>query len=139
MGKHIARTAVISLCGAAALSLGGMAVYSAFGSAPETAAAQHTVSVEKMDIKQYVTVSGTVGSSNVSSVSSNAVNTKVREVKVKVGDRVKKGDIIAVLDDTDIRELSPYADKFVNNILYRLVFDRLKSVFCRTVLLLNFL
>lgn len=116
MGKHIARTAVISLCGAAALSLGGMAVYSAFGSAPETAAAQHTVSVEKMDIKQYVTVSGTVGSSNVSSVSSNAVNTKVREVKVKVGDRVKKGDIIAVLDDTDIREQLSAAEKQLENI-----------------------
>ena len=104
MGKHKARTAVICICGAAALSLGGMAVYSAFGSAPETAAAQHTVAVEKMDIKQYVTVSGTVGSSNVSSVSSSAINTKVREVKVRVGDRVKKGDVIAVLDDKDLQE-----------------------------------
>ena len=93
MVKHKARTAVICICGAAALSLGGMAVYSAFGSAPETAAAQHTVAVERMDIKQYVTVSGTVGSSNVSSVSSSAINTKVREVKVRVGDRVKKATL----------------------------------------------
>ena len=115
MGKHKARTAVICICGAAALSLGGMAVYSAFGSAPETAAAQHTVAVERMDIKQYVTVSGTVGSSNVSSVSSNAINTKVREVKVRVGDRVKKGDVIAVLDDKDLQEQLSAAEKQLEN------------------------
>lgn len=110
------KTAVICICGIAALSIGGMAVYSALGSAPETAAASHATAIERMDIKQYVTVSGTVKSSKTSELISSAVNTKVEKVNVRVGDRVKKGDIIAVLDTSELQSQLEAAEKQLENI-----------------------
>lgn len=119
MGKSKKKTAIICICGAAALSVGGLAVYNAFDAAPETAAAQHTAVIEKMDIKQSVTVSGTVKSSESSELKSSAVNTNVKKVNVKVGDRVKKGDIIAVLDDSDLKSQLEAAEKQLQNIKAR--------------------
>ena len=119
MGKNKKKTAIICLCGAAALSVGGLAVYSAFGEAPKTAAAQHTAVIEKIDIKQSVTVSGTVKSSDSSELKSSAVNTKVKKINVKVGDRVRNGDVIAVLDDSDLQSQLETAEKQLQNIKAR--------------------
>ena len=116
MKSNKRKTALICLCGIAAVSVGGMAVYSAFGSAPETAAATNTASVERMDIRQYVTVSGTVKSSETSELSSSAVNTKVKKVSVRTGDRVKKGDVIAILDDSELQSRLAAAEKQLENI-----------------------
>ena len=119
MGKNKKKAAVICLAGIAALSVGGLAVYNAFGSTTETAAAPHTAAIERMDIKQSVTVSGTVKSSESSELKSSAVNTKVKKLNVKVGDRVKKGDIVAVLDDSDLQGQLEAAEKQLQNIKAR--------------------
>ncbi len=63
-----------------------------------------TALIEKTDLRQLVTVSGTVCSSNVNELASDNAGSEVKSVKVKVGDRVKKGDVIAVLDDTELKK-----------------------------------
>ena len=61
-----------------------------------------TITLEKGDLTESVNVSGLVQSANVSSVTTS-LTSKVVSVNVKVGDVVKKGDVICTLDDTDIR------------------------------------
>lgn len=62
---------------------------------------ENTVKLEKGDINQSIVVTGSIKSGEVSNVSSS-INAKVKSVSVKVGDVVKAGDIICVLDDSDI-------------------------------------
>lgn len=61
-----------------------------------------TVVLEKGELTESVNVSGVVQSAKVSSVTT-ALTSKVASVNVKVGDVVKKGDIICTLDDGEIR------------------------------------
>ena len=62
-----------------------------------------TVSLEKSSIYDSIAVNGKIESAEVTSVTS-ALAEKIKTVNVKVGDLVKKGDIIAVLDDTSIKK-----------------------------------
>lgn len=62
---------------------------------------QGTVKLEKGDINESIMVSGNVKSGDVSNVSST-IAAKVKAVNVKVGDIVKAGDVICILDDSDI-------------------------------------
>lgn len=62
----------------------------------------NTAIVEKKDLTKEVSVNGTIGSVDNKVVESEVVNVKVNEVKVKVGDVVKAGDVICVLDSSDI-------------------------------------
>ena len=61
-----------------------------------------TVTLTKGELTESVNVSGLVQSARVSSVTTS-LTSKVVAVNVKVGDVVKKGDLICTLDDTDIR------------------------------------
>jgi len=97
-------------------AVGGVALYgSAMSSKADTAADASTITVEKTDLRQKVTVTGTVESAETSVIKSDLMNVKVKSVKVKVGDRVKKGDIIAELDDTDLKEQLSDAEKSLEN------------------------
>ena len=62
-----------------------------------------TVLLSKTSLSDAVNVSGVVESAEVSSVTTG-LTAKVNEVRVKVGDVVHKGDVIAVLDDTEIQK-----------------------------------
>lgn len=62
-----------------------------------------TVNLEKGSIYDSIAVNGKIESSEVTSVTST-LSEKIKTVNVKVGDLVKKGDVIAVLDDTDIKK-----------------------------------
>lgn len=104
-----------TVCGIAAAAVGGMALYGSAAAKNEPEDAQQTITLEKMDISQKVTVSGTVESAEKTSITSEIVNTKVKSVNVKVGDRVKKGDIIAELDDTDLRTQLDTAKKSLDS------------------------
>ena len=105
------KAAVITICSIAALAIGGSAVYAAISPKDDTANAAQTAEVEKMDLKQTITVSGTIESGDKSSIVSELMNTEIKSVDVKVGDRVKKGDVIAVLDDSDLRDQLEKAEK----------------------------
>lgn len=71
-------------------------------------AAQQTISLARTDLVDSVLVSGTVISSNSKKVYSKLSAYTVKEVHVKVGDRVKAGDLLAELDtsslELDIRQ-----------------------------------
>ena len=102
--RHKKRTALILvLVLAAALVLRGFL----FRSAP-TSSYQfvRTTTLQKSSLTDSVSVSGTVKSGSEASVTvaDSAKNYKVSEVRVTVGDKVKKGDVIAVLDTQDLQE-----------------------------------
>ncbi|NCB32860.1 MAG: HlyD family efflux transporter periplasmic adaptor subunit [Erysipelotrichia bacterium] len=61
-----------------------------------------TVILTKGDLKQSIVVKGTVKSEESSSVSS-PMEARIRTLNVKIGDMVKKGDIIAELDDSSMK------------------------------------
>ena len=109
------KAAVITICSIAALAAGGTAVYASISSKPASAEGSQTAEVTRMDLKQNITVTGTVKSDETSSLSSELINTEIKSVDVKVGARVKKGDVIAVLDDTDLQEQLKRAEKALEN------------------------
>lgn len=57
-----------------------------------------TITLQKGNYNTTVSVTGKVESQDVSTVSSTVTGAKVASVNVEVGDTVKQGDIIAVLD-----------------------------------------
>ena len=65
-----------------------------------------TTTLQKNSLTDSVSVNGTVKSGSEASVTvaDSAKNYKVSEVRVTVGDQVKKGDVIAVLDTEDLQE-----------------------------------
>lgn len=65
-----------------------------------------TTTLQKTDLTDSVSVNGTVKSGSSASVTaSDSVKTyKVTAVNVAVGDTVKKGDVIATLDTTDVEK-----------------------------------
>lgn len=105
------KTTVITICSIAALAVGGTGVFSAVASKSASAETINTAEVTKMDLKQCITVTGTVKSDEISSIVSDLINTEFKSVDVKVGDRVKKGDVIAVLDDSALKEQLARAEK----------------------------
>lgn len=109
--KKSKKAAIIAICSTAALAAGGTGVYAAVSSKSVSAESVQNTEITKMDLKQCITVTGTVKSNESSSLTSDLMNTEIKSVDVKVGDRVKKGDVIAVLDDTDLQEQLSRAEK----------------------------
>ena len=60
-----------------------------------------TVKLEKGELNNSIMVSGKIKSGEVSNVSAS-IQAKVKSINVKIGDKVKAGDIICILDDSDI-------------------------------------
>lgn len=82
--------------------LGGMLLVKLKSSnEPNLQIINNTVKLKKGDINNSITVNGTIKSAEVSNVSSS-ITAKVKSINVKVGDIVKAGDIICILDDSDI-------------------------------------
>ncbi len=92
----------------AAVALAGViasgAIWGGFGHGKKVEATETPVteSVMKQDLKKTVTVNGTIESTESATVTSILTDAKVLELNVKVGDRVKEGDVIAVLDSSDV-------------------------------------
>lgn len=61
-----------------------------------------TFTLKKSDLVSSVLVSGTVISSKSKSIYSTVANYPVKQVNVKVGDKVKAGDVLAQLDTTNL-------------------------------------
>lgn len=98
------------------VSIAGAGVYKSLAkpSADETYLTD-TVFVEKQDLSQTLTISGQVESLSKEAVTSQVADAKVLKLNVKVGDRVKAGDVIAVLDDTSVKQQLENADRSLNN------------------------
>ncbi len=66
--------------------------------------AQETAEVELRSLMETVSATGTVVSAQSKNISVNLSDVEVMEVNVKVGDSVEAGDVICVLDSTDLEE-----------------------------------
>lgn len=65
---------------------------------------ESTMVLSKMDLVSSISATGTIESAKSKTVSANINGVEVDEVKVKVGDTVKKGDVLVVFDETDLQE-----------------------------------
>lgn len=65
---------------------------------------QETAQVERRSLMETVSATGTVVSAQSKSVSVSLSGVEVLEVNVEVGDSVEAGDVICVLDSTDLEE-----------------------------------
>ncbi len=81
----------------AALVIGGIQIA---GKNAQKAAYQQDVA-KKRDIQIIHSFTGTVAPVDEVNVVSTVTGVRVKEVKVEKGDKVKKGDVIAVLDSSD--------------------------------------
>lgn len=65
---------------------------------------QETAEAEKRSLVESVSATGTVVSAQSKNVSVTLSGLKVQEVNVKVGDSVEAGDVICLLDSTNLEE-----------------------------------
>ncbi len=63
-----------------------------------------TAQVQKMDLTNSVSVTGTLATANGKTASTTLKDIKVTKVYVEVGDEVQEGDIICTFDSSDIEE-----------------------------------
>lgn len=73
-----------------------------------------TEEVERRDIVNSVTATGTIVAVDKRTVSSTVTGVKVKQLNVKVGDQVKAGDIICLLDGEDLEQQLADAQKMLN-------------------------
>ncbi len=75
----------------------------------------YTEMLTKQDVVKTVTVSGTLQSENSDTLVSSVTDTTVKSIEVQVGDTVKEGDVIAVLDDTSLQNQLENAQLTLSN------------------------
>lgn len=63
-----------------------------------------TETLEKRDLQKSISVAGTLVSAESYSLTSEVTDVEIKEVKVKVGDYVHKGDVIAILDSEGVEK-----------------------------------
>ena len=63
-----------------------------------------TAQIEKMDLTNSVSVTGTLATANGKTASTTLKDIKVTKVYVEVGDEVQEGDIICTFDSSDIEK-----------------------------------
>lgn len=66
--------------------------------------AQETALIERRTLVESISATGTVTSVGSKSVAADVTGVKVESVDVKAGDRVEEGDVICLLDTTDIEQ-----------------------------------
>lgn len=84
-----------------AVITGGVVWRTSYANSQSQAAVQ-TITLKKTNLLDSILVSGTVVSSNSKNVYSKAASYPVKEIYFKVGDKVKAGDVLAVLDTTTL-------------------------------------
>lgn len=80
--------------------IGGIALTSFLKKNPKAITVKTAVA-QKGDIKSYLNTTGTIKSKNIKDYYGSQL--KVSKVKVKVGDSVKKGDILVTFDNSDLQ------------------------------------
>lgn len=68
------------------------------------AVAFETMTLEKRDISNSISVTGTIASADSRTLTSTLSNIDVESLNVAVGDKVNAGDVLVVFDDTDLTE-----------------------------------
>ena len=91
---------VITGVAIAAVAAGGFLM---FGGKKEQAVMVNTAAATKGTIKEELTISGPVSGTDSVDVVSN-LHAEVTDIRVKEGDRVEEGQVLAVIDDSDVRK-----------------------------------
>lgn len=84
--------------------IGGVSFVNAKKAASAAAATPvyNTATVEKQDLKKEVSVNGTIASADKKTVQADLSDVEITQVNVKIGDKVKAGDVICLLDSSSI-------------------------------------
>lgn len=101
--KRIIAAAVVAVAAAGGLlaAVQGRQRRAAAAAAEQTARVE-TVRVERQNLIDSISVTGTIKSADAWDVSASAKDVKVLEVNCEVGDYVQAGDVIVVLDTSDL-------------------------------------
>ncbi len=99
MNKNIFLRAIALLSISASLLLSSVSCASATVEMPSIT---ETYTLEKQDIENYISVSGSVEGSDIVKITSD-ITAKVASLNVEVGSSVKKGDVLCVFDTTDLQ------------------------------------
>ena len=99
---------IIGLSVLIVLGVGGFFAFKTFFSKPGSKSVMqaqvNTVSLEKMDLTESVSATGTIESADTETVSADVQNVAIKKVLVKVGDTVKKGQNLVTFDKSDLKE-----------------------------------
>lgn len=88
---------------AAVVLLAAAGAFKVFGGKKENVVMVSTGALIRGDIQSELTISGPVSGTDSVDVVSN-LHAEVTEIQVKEGDRVEKGQLLAVIDDSDVRK-----------------------------------
>ena len=91
----------------AAVTCGVIFIPKLFGNSDNTKAMRvktNTVALEKTDLTESVSATGTIESAKTTTVSADLQNITIKKVLVEVGDTVKKGQALVVFDKTELKE-----------------------------------
>ncbi|WP_029319070.1 HlyD family efflux transporter periplasmic adaptor subunit [Butyrivibrio sp. AE3004] len=69
-----------------------------------------TEDITKQDLEKSLSINGTIAALESQSVTSELSGVKVKSIKVRVGDHVKKGDVVAELDTSTIEKALKQAE-----------------------------
>ncbi|WP_416825596.1 efflux RND transporter periplasmic adaptor subunit [Ectobacillus polymachus] len=100
--KKRKRVLIISIVAVFVIGLVSYYVYSKTSAQSNTGARVQYVTVQKGDVAETISASGTVAAAQQVSLNGDSA-TKVTAINVKVGDQVKAGQVLATLDDTDAK------------------------------------
>ena len=85
-------------------SVGTAVTINSIGAKAASVSLAPTVAVEKQDLRKSISVTGTIASKESYSIAADMSDVEIKKIRVKVGDRVKKGDVIAELDTSTISD-----------------------------------
>ena len=88
---------------AAVLAIAAAGCFKVFGGNKENVVMVSTTALVRGNIQEELTISGPVSGTDSVDVVSN-LHAEVTDIKVKEGDRVKAGQLLAVIDDSDMRK-----------------------------------
>lgn len=100
--KKVLIPAVIVLVLAGGLGVHGLNRYKARKAMAEQMSQVETTTVTKQNLVDSISVTGTVNSEDARDVSAIASNVEVETVNYKVGDYVNEGDVVVVLDSSEL-------------------------------------
>lgn len=83
--------------------------------ASNTEPVMNTETVQKQDLRKSITLNGTIASVEKATLTSELTDTYIKQLTVKVGDHVTKGQVLAVLDTTSLEKQLKVAKMALEN------------------------
>ncbi|WP_036608282.1 biotin/lipoyl-containing protein [Oribacterium sp. P6A1] len=114
---------IAAAAAALVITTGGVIHHKINAAAAMSEAVEETATVEKMDLQKSITLNGTIISAESKSISSTISDAEVKAVNVKVGDSVRKGDVIAILGTEKLEKQLELAEASLDNTVQKSKMD----------------